>query len=108
VAGDVQANPLRVGDLVNVLEGPHKGKTATIKRISRTQLFLYSQTRTEHAGIFVVRSRSCLLSGSRAQNRGSAVDAGASPFSSPRSQTGGGPAAGRGTRSYMCDYCLAI
>jgi transcription elongation factor SPT5 len=97
VAGDVQANPLRVGDLVNVLEGPHKGKTAAIKRISRTQLFLYSQTRTEHAGIFVVRSRSCLLSGSHAQNRGNAMDTGASPFSTPRSQTGSGQVAGRGT-----------
>lgn len=108
VAGDVQANPLRVGDLVNVLEGPHKGKTATIKRISRTQLFLYSQTRTEHAGIFVVRSRSCLLSGTRTQNRSSTVDAGASPFSTPRSQTGSGPAGGRGTCSFMHAYYLVI
>lgn len=95
-AGDVQANLVRVGDLVNVLEGPHKGKTATIKRINRTQLFLYSQTRTENAGIFVVRSRSCVQAGLQAQKRGNVMDGGVSPFSTPRSQTGGGPVGGRG------------
>lgn len=97
VALDVQGNQIRVGDAVNVAEGPHKGKTATIKRMSRAQLFLYSQTRSEHAGIFVVRSRSCVLAGSRSQNRGNAVDARASPFSTPQSQAGGGgPMGGRG------------
>lgn len=104
IAGDVQTNQLKVGDLVNVLEGPHKGKTATIKRISRTQLFLYSQTRTENAGIFVVRARSCLQAGSQNQNRGNAIDAGASPFSTPRSQTSG-PAGGRaGGKLTLVDF----
>ena len=96
VALDVQGNQIRVGDTVSVAEGPHKGKTATIKRMNRAQLFLYSQTRTEHSGIFVVRSRSCVLSGSKVQGRSS--DAGASPFSTPRSQQGGaagGPSQGR-------------
>ena len=96
IAGDAQTNQLKCGDLVRVLEGPHKGKEATIKRISRTQLFLFSQARTEHAGIFVVRARSCVQAGTQHQNRGSAVDAGASPFSTPRSQTGAGPVGGRG------------
>lgn len=89
VALDVQGNQIRVGDTVNVAEGPHKGKSATIKRMSRSQLFLYSQTRSEHAGIFVVRSRSCVLAGSRAQNRGAAGDGGMSPFSTPQSQQRG-------------------
>jgi transcription elongation factor SPT5 len=93
IAGDAQTNQLKCGDLVRVLEGPHKGKEATIKRISRTQLFLFSQARSEHAGIFVVRARSCVQAGTQHQNRGSAVDAGASPFSTPRSQ---GPVGGRG------------
>jgi transcription elongation factor SPT5 len=96
LAMDVQNQQIRVGDTVNVTQGPHKGKTATIKRMSRTQLFLYSQTRTEHAGIFVVRSKSVVLAGARAQNRGSALDGGASPFSTPKSQTSAGPAGGRG------------
>ena len=65
VALDVQGNQIRVGDNVSVAEGPHKGKTATIKQMNRAQLFLYSQTRTENAGIIVVRSRSCVLSGAR-------------------------------------------
>lgn len=97
VALDVQGNQIRVGDTVNVAEGPHKGKSATIKRMSRSQLFLYSQTRSEHAGVFVVRSRSCVLAGSRAQSRGAAGDGGMSPFSTPQSQSRG-PVGGRGKR----------
>jgi transcription elongation factor SPT5 len=89
VALDVQGNQIRCGDQVNVAEGPHKGKTATIKRMSRAQLFLYSQTRSEHAGIFVVRSRSCVLAGTRSQNRGPSADGGASPFSTPQAQSRG-------------------
>jgi transcription elongation factor SPT5 len=96
IAVDVQGNQIRVGDQVTVTEGPHKGKQATIKRMSRTQLFLFSQTRTENAGIFVVRSRSCMQAGSRSLNRGSAGDGGASPFSTPRTQTGGGGIGPRG------------
>lgn len=96
VALDVQGNQMRCGDSVNVAEGPHKGKTATIKRMSRAQLFLYSQTRLEHAGIFVVRSRSCVLSGSRSQSRPSA-EGGATPFMTPQSQSRG-PTGGRGKR----------
>ena len=98
VALDVQGNQIRVGDSVNVAEGPHKGKTATIKRLSRSQLFLHSQTRSEHAGIFVVRSRSCILAGSKSQNRVSGMDAGVSPFATPQSQSHGGPASGRGRK----------
>jgi transcription elongation factor SPT5 len=97
VALDVQGNQLRVGDTVNVAEGPHKGKSATIKRMSRAQLFLHSQTRSEHAGIFVVRSRSCVLSGGKSQSRGSGVEAGVSPFATPQTSQMGPPAA-RGKR----------
>eukprot|EP00546_Thalassionema_frauenfeldii_P004555 CAMPEP_0178917180 /NCGR_PEP_ID=MMETSP0786-20121207/13100_1 /TAXON_ID=186022 /ORGANISM="Thalassionema frauenfeldii, Strain CCMP 1798" /LENGTH=1094 /DNA_ID=CAMNT_0020590695 /DNA_START=80 /DNA_END=3364 /DNA_ORIENTATION=- len=89
IAVDVQGNQIRVGDQVSVTEGPHKGKQATIKRMSRTQLFLYSQTRTDNAGIFVVRSRSCMLSGSRTQRGSGQGDPGASPVT-PRGQPGGG------------------
>lgn len=101
LAVDVQANQIRVGDQVSVTEGPHKGKTATIKRMNRTQLFLYSQTRTENAGIFVVRSRSVLLAGSRSQRGGGGGDGGASPFSTPRSQAGGPAGGGRGELTTM-------
>lgn len=96
LAVDVQANQIRVGDQVTVTEGPHKGKTATIKRMNRTQLFLYSQTRTENAGVFVVRSRSVMLAGSRSQRSSGGGDGGMSPFSTPRSQSGGPPGGARG------------
>jgi len=96
VALDVQGNQIRCGDQVSVAEGPHKGKTATIKRMSRAQLFLYSQTRSENAGIFVARSRSCVLAGSRSQSRG-AQGGDVSPFATPQSQSsGGGPGGPRG------------
>jgi transcription elongation factor SPT5 len=91
VALDVQGNQIRVGDTVTVAEGPHKGKNATIKRMNRAQLFLYSQTRTENAGIFVVRSRSCVLSGNKVQSGPS--ENGQNPFSTPQQ---GGAANGRG------------
>mmetsp|Transcript_60695 Transcript_60695/g.72054 ORF Transcript_60695/g.72054 Transcript_60695/m.72054 type:complete len:564 (-) Transcript_60695:122-1813(-) len=65
MALDVQGNQIKCGDSVSIAEGPHKGKTASIKRMSRSMLFLYHQARTENAGIFVVRSRSCVLAGNR-------------------------------------------
>jgi transcription elongation factor SPT5 len=69
VALDVQGNQIRVGDGVTIVEGPFKGRNATIKRMSRAQLFLYSQTKQDNAGIFVVRSRSCALAGSRGKGQ---------------------------------------
>jgi len=64
--------------------------------MSRAQLFLYSQTRSENAGIFVARSRSCVLAGSRSQSRG-AQGGDVSPFATPQSQSsGGGPGGPRG------------
>jgi len=93
VALDAQGNQIRCADTVNVAEGPHKGKVATIKRMFRAQLFLYSQTRTENAGIFVVRSRSCVLTGAGMQGRAN-VDV------STQQNTGrsAGPAGVRGKR----------
>lgn len=96
---DVQGNQMRTGDTVNVAEGPHKGKTATIKRMNRAQLFLHSQTRTEHAGIFVVRGRSCVLAGLRAQKSAAAGDPSMTPgFQTPSSVVPRGPVGGRGRK----------
>lgn len=94
VALDVQANQIRCGDSVTIVEGPHKGKTATIKRMSRAQLFLYSQFRSEHSGIFVVRSRSCVLTGGTKGRGAAAGTPRDSPFSTPSSQAGRGPVGG--------------
>mmetsp|Transcript_2900 Transcript_2900/g.6155 ORF Transcript_2900/g.6155 Transcript_2900/m.6155 type:complete len:1188 (-) Transcript_2900:90-3653(-) len=104
VALDVQANQIRCGDSVTIVEGPHKGKVATIKRMSRAQLFLYSQFRSEHSGIFVVRSRSCVLTGGSksSRNAGASGAPGDSPFSTPRSQSGrDGPMRGERDDSLM-------
>ncbi|KAL7569173.1 hypothetical protein ACA910_016999 [Epithemia clementina (nom. ined.)] len=95
VALDVQGNQIRCGDTVNVVEGRHKGKAATIKRMNRSQLFLHSQTRSEHAGIFVVKSRSCVLAGSRTQSRPGAADGGQTPWTPQSSQASRGPGPGR-------------
>lgn len=95
VALDVQGNQLRSGDTVNVVDGRHKGKSATIKRMNRSQLFLHSQTKSDHAGIFVVKSRSCVLAGSRTQNRSGAGDGGATPWTPQSTQSSRGPGAGR-------------
>ena len=97
VTMDAKAEQIRSGDTVGVTEGVHKGKTATVKRMHRSVLFLHSQTRTQHAGIFVVRAKSCVLTGSRAVAGGGAGD---DPFRTPASATpgsarGGGPGGGR-------------
>ena len=109
VALDVQANQIRCGDSVTIVEGPHKGKVATIKRMSRAQLFLYSQFRSEHSGIFVVRSRSCVLTGGSKAGRvaGASGTPRESPFSTPSSQTGRGPSKGEWS-SRTNDFCRTI
>jgi transcription elongation factor SPT5 len=97
VALDVQGNQIRVGDSVNIVEGTHKGKTATIKRMSRAQLFLHSQTRSDHAGIFVVRSRSCIIAGLRSQNRAGGANATVNAFAPVQGAGGGAGARGKKT-----------
>lgn len=106
VALDVQANQIRCGDSVTIVEGPHKGKVATIKRMSRAQLFLYSQFKSEHAGIFVVRSRSCVLTGGTKSRSAGGANPGASPmstpgFNTPSSDNGRGPMRGERDESLM-------
>lgn len=99
IALDVQGNQIRCGDTVNVTEGPHKGKSATIKRMNRAQLFLYSQTRTENAGIMVVRSRSCVLLGTKLQSRG--AEAPFNPAISQPNKAISGPGRGRNDDSLI-------
>ena len=110
VALDVQANQIRQGDSVTIVEGPHKGKVATIKRMSRAQLFLYSQFRSEHSGIFVVRSRSCVLTGGSKASRGTGSASSESPFSTPQTQktAGGGPMRGKQLRYIVMNCGLML
>ncbi len=95
VAVDMRGNQIRVGDTVKIEEGLYKGKSATIKRMNRNQLFLHSQNRTENAGIFVVRSKSCTLAGNKVHGR-STNPGTDSPYGTPRSQASvQGPGRGR-------------
>ena len=67
VALDVGGVQIRVGDSVNVIDGQHKNKSATIKHIHKAQLFLHSQQKVDNGGIFIARARTCsLLAGTRA------------------------------------------
>ena len=95
LAVDVQGNHMKSGDQVQVTEGPFKASIATIKRLHRSQLFLYSQIRSENAGIFVVRAKQCVLAGARAMNQGAAEAPGMSPFATPQSQPRGAPTRGK-------------
>lgn len=65
-------NKICVGAVVRVLEGQHRNKTATVKHISWSQVFLHSPMQTEHAGMFVARSRSCALASSNHHYQNSA------------------------------------
>jgi transcription elongation factor SPT5 len=95
---DNRSQEIRSGDTVTVVDGPHKGLTATIKRLNKGQLWLHSQMRKEHAGIFAIRSRSCVLTGSGNSTGGRRNDAGVSPFSTPNSYAAQGAARGRAKR----------
>ena len=66
VALDFSGNQVRVGDAINIIDGEHKGKAATIKHVHRSQLFLHSQVKVDDGGIFTARAKSCsLLAGSK-------------------------------------------
>ena len=64
---------------------------------------LFSQTRQEHTGVFVVRSRSCVLAGSRRHTRNAVNDS--NQHGNAVQHGGGGP--GRATVSYY-DYFYFI
>ena len=53
------------GDTVKVTDGPYKNKSGTIKHILKSVLWIHSNSHLKDSGIFVVRSRSCVLSGSK-------------------------------------------
>uniref|UniRef100_A0A6G1S9P1 Transcription elongation factor SPT5 n=1 Tax=Aceria tosichella TaxID=561515 RepID=A0A6G1S9P1_9ACAR len=69
VALDKDNNPIQVKDQVTVIEGPFKGKSATVKHIYRSFVFLHSKTVMENGGMFVCKSRLLQVVGSTG-NRG--------------------------------------
>lgn len=83
VALDSQHNQVKVGDVVNVIDGPNKGIQGTVKHIFRSFLFLHSREKVENSGIFVARARGTLtLGGSKSAGQGglNAMGQGPRPF----------------------------
>lgn len=65
---DMRQNHVSVGEMVNVVDGTFAGHSGTVKHIYRTYLFLHNNRITTNAGIFVVRARQVVLSGSKARS----------------------------------------
>ncbi|CAL1541166.1 unnamed protein product [Lymnaea stagnalis] len=93
VSLDSENNNVQVRDIVNVIEGPHSGRTGEIKHLYRNFGFLNSRLMTENGGFFVCRTRHLTLAGGGKQNLTQAVNGFApmSPrISSPAHPSGGG------------------
>ena len=58
VALDAKQQSISQGDMVQVIEGTHNGKQASIKQLFRTFLFLHSNQHVDNSGILVVKARS--------------------------------------------------
>ena len=77
---------------MKVTEGVHRNMTGTIKHILKSVLWLHSNSYLKDSGIFVVRSRVCMLSGSKNKSQGGLSYMGAvSPAYTP---SGPGPSSG--------------
>ncbi|XP_059170624.1 transcription elongation factor SPT5-like [Physella acuta] len=99
VSLDSENNNVQVRDIVNVIEGPHSGRSGEIKHLYRNFAFLNSRLMTENGGYFVCRTRHLTLAGGGKQNTTQAFNSFApmSPrISSPAHPSGGGGERGRG------------
>lgn len=100
-AFDSQQNPLSVGDVLKVTEGPSKGKQGTIKHLFKYFAFLQCRDVLENSGIIVVRTGNCELLGGRKAAPGTLRESAPpspSPFAGLRSPARS-PVDQRGTRS---------
>lgn len=98
VALDKDNNPMQVKDQVTVADGPHRGKTADIKHIYRSWVFLHSRAVMENGGMFVCKARLLQVVGStanRSLTTGFAAPNMNAGFMSPRIQSPHHPSANR-------------
>lgn len=97
---DGNFHKITVGDQVTVVDGPHKGKTAVIKHIYRTWIFLQSKAIMEHGGMFVCKNKNLRALGSTTSsslNTGFVVPGGIGAGGmSPQIASPHHPSAGRG------------
>lgn len=104
VALDKDNNPIQVKDQVTVIDGPYKGKTALVKHIFKSFVFLQSKAIMEFGGMFVCKSKMLQVVGSTA-NRNLAtgfsnpnINAG---FMSPRIASPHHPSMGRDPNNHL-------
>ncbi len=62
-AFDSRSNTINIDDIVNVVDGPHKGRQGTVKHLYRSFAFLHTRDLLENSGIFVVRAVHCAVLG---------------------------------------------
>jgi transcription elongation factor SPT5 len=62
---DGHHEPLRVGNAVNVTSGVYARRSGTVKHIFKSALWLHSNSHLKDSGVFVVRSRDCVIAGNR-------------------------------------------
>uniref|UniRef100_A0A0B7ANQ2 Transcription elongation factor SPT5 n=1 Tax=Arion vulgaris TaxID=1028688 RepID=A0A0B7ANQ2_9EUPU len=98
VSLDSESNNVQVRDIVNVIEGPHSGRTGEIKHLYRNFAFLNSRLMTDNGGYFVCRTRHLTLAGGGKQNATQFVNGFApmSPRISSPAHPSGGAERGRG------------
>lgn len=92
MALDAEQNSIQVKDIVKVIDGSHSGREGEIKHLYRGYAFLMSRKLIENGGMFVVKTRQCVLAGgSRPNAVGIGVFAPQSPrISSPARNDSGG------------------
>lgn len=63
VTQDGAGNQVNRDDMVNVVDGPAKGKSGTVRYIMRGMLFLHSRENLDHGGFMCVSARACRIRG---------------------------------------------
>lgn len=63
---DIQQNVISVGDTVKVTSGLHAKLSGTVKQMMKGTLWLHSNFYHRDSGIFVVKTRNCVVSGGNA------------------------------------------
>lgn len=63
---DIQQNPIAVGDTVKVTSGMHAKLSGTVKQMMKGTLWLHSNFYHRDSGIFVVKTRNCVVAGGKA------------------------------------------
>ncbi|KAL6785123.1 hypothetical protein ACKKBG_A02530 [Auxenochlorella protothecoides x Auxenochlorella symbiontica] len=106
-AQDGARNEVAVGDIVEVVDGPLRGKNGTVRYVVRGFLFLQSRQIPEHGGYVCVQARHCRVRGGRkpvSTSNPLATPARLGPggpgggvMASPARQSGGGPPGWGGT-----------